>query len=564
MSRRRRRFVGEVSPRTESEAVEGLQTAVVGGGIGGLAAAASLAADGADVTVFEQGDRVGGSANLITREGFRFDTGPSWYLMPGTFERFFAQFDREPSDYYELTRLDPHYRVFWKDGDRADVSDDRSQVRSLFESYEDGAGAALDDYLADAAEAYELGLKRFVYTDRSRLRDFLDWDVLKSGRALPMLRSMDDYVQEYVQHPKLRQLLEYTLVFLGGSPYNTPALYSMLSHADLNLGVYYPDGGMYAVVEALRDLGRELGVEFRTETRVEEIAPADETTHDTSVTTNASVGAHDPSSAAAETPFDQQFVVTTESVGDTAEHQSGSASGATRADAVVSNLNPAVAERELLPSSLRRHDDGYWDRATLAPSAYMLYLGVEGSVEPLAHHTLVLPTDWDEHFASIFDDPAWPDDPAYYVSVPSLTDDTVAPDGHETVVVLVPIAPGLDDSPTAREQYRETVLDDLASHTGVDFRGRIVVEEDACVSEFAEQLGAPGGSALGLAHTLDQTGALRPGHRGGAEGLYFTGGYTTPGIGVPMTLLSGAQTADALRADAETDRLLPASVPLPL
>ncbi|MFB6243382.1 MAG: phytoene desaturase family protein, partial [Halobaculum sp.] len=277
-----------------------------------------------------------------------------------------------------------------------------------------------------------------------------------------------------------------------------------------------------------------------------------------------SVGAHDPSSAAAETPFDQQFVVTTESVGDTAEHQSGSASGATRADAVVSNLNPAVAERELLPSSLRRHDDDYWDRATLAPSAYMLYLGVEGSVEPLAHHTLVLPTDWDEHFASIFDDPAWPDDPAYYVSVPSLTDDTVAPDGHETVVVLVPIAPGLDDSPTAREQYRETVLDDLASHTGVDFRGRIVVEEDACVSEFAEQLGAPGGSALGLAHTLDQTGPLRPGHRGGAEGLYFTGGYTTPGIGVPMTLLSGAQTADALRADAETDRLLPASVPLPL
>jgi len=238
--------------------------------------------------------------------------------------------------------------------------------------------------------------------------------------------------------------------------------------------------------------------------------------------------------------------------------------GTVTADTVVSNLNPAVAEQELLPSGLRRHDDDYWERSTLAPSAYMLYLGVEGSVEPLEHHTLVLPTDWDAHFEAIFDEPAWPDDPAYYVSVPSRTDDTVAPDDHEAVVVLVPVAPGLDDGPAARDRYRETVLADLADYTGVDLRDRIVVEEDACVQEFSDRLGAPGGSALGLAHTLDQTGPLRPGHRGGAPGLYFTGGYTTPGIGVPMTLLSGSQTADAVRTDAETDRILPASVPLPL
>ncbi|MEZ3116524.1 phytoene desaturase family protein [Halobaculum sp. MBLA0147] len=527
------RFVGDVSRRVPTEALRGARTVVVGGGIGGLAAAASLAADGADVRLYEQGDRLGGSANLLERDGFRFDTGPSWYLMPGTFERFFAQFDREPSDYYELTRLDPHYRVFWKDGDRAEVSDDLAEVRALFDEYETGAGDALDDYLADAAEAYELGLERFVYTDRSRLRDFLDWDVVKSGRALPMLRSMDEYVQTYVEHPKLRQLLEYTLVFLGGSPYNTPALYCMLSHADLNLGVYYPEGGMYAVVEALRELGAELGVEFRTGAPVTEITA-----------TAAESGAADGA------PFDRAYTVTT-------------ADGPVRADAVVSNLNPQVAEQELLAPDLRRHDDDYWNRQTLAPSAYMLYLGVEGAVEPLEHHTLVLPTDWDDHFASIFDDPAWPEDPAYYVSVPSRTDDTVAPDGHEAVVVLVPIAPGLDDGPATRERYRETVLADLAAYTGVDLRDRIVVEEDACVTEFADHLGAPGGSALGLAHTLDQTGPLRPGHRGGAPGLYFTGGYTTPGIGVPMTLLSGSQTADALRADAEGDRLLPASVPLP-
>ncbi len=537
----------DVSLRTPSAAVRGTEAVVVGGGIGGLAAAASLAADGADVTVLEQQDRLGGAANLIERDGFRFDTGPSWYLMPGTFERFFAQFDRKPSDYYDLTRLDPHYRVFWKDGDRVDVTDDLRQVRDVFDSYEDGAGDALDDYLDDAAEAYELGLGRFVYTDRSRLRDFVDWDVVKSGRALPMLQSMDCYVKEYVEHRKLRQLLEYTLVFLGGSPYNTPALYSMLSHADLNLGVYYPEGGLYAVVEALRDLGTELGVEFRTDTPVTGIDHA-------SAGTRTSGGA-DPdgnnTAGSDNSPFGTRFDVTT-------------ADGTVTADTVVSNLNPAVAEQELLPSGLRRHDDDYWERSTLAPSAYMLYLGVEGSVEPLEHHTLVLPTDWDAHFEAIFDEPAWPDDPAYYVSVPSRTDDTVAPDDHEAVVVLVPVAPGLDDGPAARDRYRETVLADLADYTGVDLRDRIVVEEDACVQEFSDRLGAPGGSALGLAHTLDQTGPLRPGHRGGAPGLYFTGGYTTPGIGVPMTLLSGSQTADAVRTDAETDRILPASVPLPL
>jgi UDP-galactopyranose mutase (EC 5.4.99.9) len=530
----------DVSRRTPSTAVRGTEAVVVGGGIGGLAAAASLAADGADVTVLEQQPRLGGAANLIERDGFRFDTGPSWYLMPGTFERFFAQFDRAPSDYYDLTRLDPHYRVFWKDGDRVDVTDDLAQVRDVFDSYEAGAGDALDAYLDDAEEAYELGLGRFVYTDRSRLRDFLDWDVLKSGRALPMLRSMDGYVSEYVQHRKLRQLLEYTLVFLGGSPYNTPALYSMLSHADLNLGVYYPEGGLYAVVEALRDLGTELGVEFRTDTRVTGID------HATTAGVDGATGGADDDS-----PFGERFDVRTDD-------------GTVTADTVVSNLNPAVAERDLLPRALRRHDDDYWEQSTLAPSAYMLYLGVEGSVEPLEHHTLLLPTDWDAHFEAIFDDPAWPENPAYYVSVPSRTDDTVAPDDHETVVVLVPVAPGLDDGPEARSRYRETVLADLADHTGVDLRDRIVVEEDACVREFSDRLGAPGGSALGLAHTLDQTGPLRPGHRGGAPGLYFTGGYTTPGIGVPMTLLSGAQTADAVRTDAETDRVLPASVPLPL
>ena len=525
-------IVGEIERVPDAPSLSGQPVTIVGGGIGGLATAAELAASGADVTLLEAGDRVGGSANLIERDGFRFDTGPSWYLMPGAFEHFFGRFDASPSDYYDLTRLDPNYRVFWKDGDSADVRADRDEMKELFESYESGAGAALDNYLDKAKEAYELGVERFVYPDRSRIRDMIDMDVVKSGRALPMLRTMDEHVKSYVKHPKLRQLLEYTLVFLGGSPYNTPALYSMLSHADMNLGVYYPEGGMYAVVEALCELAQEQGVTIRTGEPVERI------------TADSGDG-----------PFEQSFTVQTAG-------GAGTANPVQEASAVVSNANPSYVERELLETDLRRHDDGYWEGRTLAPSAFMLYLGVEGDVDPLAHHTLVLPTDWDDHFEAIFDDPAWPEDPAYYVSVPSQTDDTVAPEGHSTVVVLVPIAPGLDDTESARAQYREQVLSDLAAYTGVDLRGRIVTEEMACVREFANRLNAPEGSALGLAHTLTQTGPLRPGHRGGADGMYFTGGYTTPGIGVPMALLSGVQAADALRGDAATDRLLPASVPL--
>jgi phytoene desaturase len=218
-------------------------------------------------------------------------------------------------------------------------------------------------------------------------------------------------------------------------------------------------------------------------------------------------------------------------------------------DRVVANANPAHVDRDLLPAGRTERSD--WDDRTYAPSAFMLYLGVEGNVSPLAHHTLVLPTDWEAHFDAIFDTPRWPDDPAYYLSVPSRTDDTVAPDGHEAVVVLVPVAPGIDDGPKPRERYREKVLTDVAEHTGVDLRGRVVFERSACVAEFADRLRAPGGSALGLAHTLTQTGPFRPGHRSSAmDRLYYAGSYTAPGIGMPMTLVSGEHTAAAVRKDA--------------
>ncbi|WP_135363986.1 phytoene desaturase family protein [Halosimplex halophilum] len=514
-------------PDLSGDPLAGERVTVVGGGFGGLATAPMLAELGAEVTVLDRNERVGGVANRIEADGFTFDTGPSWYLMPGVFERYFDFFDREPADYYDLDRLDPHYRIVWKDGDRVDVPDDPAAVAEIFESYEDGAGEAFREYLDEAEFTYEVGMDRFVYEDRPRLRDFADLDVARSARGIALLGSMADHAAGYFEDPKLRQLVQYTLVFLGGAPHNTPALYNLMAHVDFELGVFYPEGGIYSVVEALVELGRERGVDYRTGTTVTAIA---DRPRGLAVETRPSGDGDGPDGA-----------------GGTDRH---------RADRVVCNANPAHVQRALLGPEYGRGDD-YWADRTYAPSAYMLYLGVEGDLESLEHHTLVLPTDWDGHFERIFDDPAWPDDPAYYVNVPSRTDDTVAPDGHETVVVLVPVAPGLDDSPDRRERFRGQVLDDIAEHAGVDLRDRIAVEREACVSEFAERVNAPEGTALGLAHTLFQTGPLRPSHRGEPDGLYYVGGYTTPGIGVPMCLISAEHTAAAVREDAEETRRMP-------
>ena len=482
---------------------------VVGGGFGGLSTACYLADAGLAVRLLEKNDQLGGRASRLERDGFRFDMGPSWYLMPDVFERFFDNFDRQQEDYYELTPLDPHYRIFFKDGDQVDVRGDHEYMREIFESYEPGAGARFDDYLATSQSHYETSMEKFVYEDRSRLRDWIDTDVMTEAPVgIQLMGTMQSHVEDYFTHPKLQQIMQYTLVFLGGAPKNTPALYNIMSHVDFNLGVYYPEGGMGAVVDGIVELGEELGVTYETGREV----------------TNLSKGK-------------DEFILET-------------ADNTYRSDTVVANADYAHVERELLSSHEQQYDDEYWDERTYAPSAFLMYLGVEGDVEPLAHHTLVIPEDWDPHFEQIFDDPGWPDNPAYYLCVPSKTDDSVAPEGHSNLFVLVPLAPDIDDGQEIRDQYREKILDDIAEHTDTDLRDRIVMEEQFCVSEFVERYNATEGTALGLAHTLRQTSLLRPSNRSSAvDGLYFTGSFTTPGIGVPMCLISGEHTANALLED---------------
>ncbi|WP_254531368.1 phytoene desaturase family protein [Natrinema gelatinilyticum] len=490
------------------ESLVGESVVVVGGGIGGLSTACYLADAGADVRVIEKNEQLGGRASRLERDGFRFDMGPSWYLMPDVFERFFADFDRTPSDYYELTHLDPHYRIFFKDGDRVDVTSDLKRTKAVFEAYELGAGETLERYLETSKENYEVGMEHFVYEDRPRLRDYLDLDVARQARGLSLLGSMQGHVEKYFDHPKLQQIMQYTLVFLGGSPTNTPALYNLMSHVDFNLGVWYPDGGIGTVIDSIVELGDELGVEYDTDRPATAI--------------KGRVGGFK-----IETP-----------------------DGALRPDLIVSNADYAHTEQELLPPERRGYDADYWEKRTYAPSAFLLYLGVDGDVDELAHHTLVLPTEWDRHFDRIFETPQWPENPAYYVCVPSKTDDTVAPDGHSALFVLVPIAPGLEDTPEIRDRYRDMILSDVATHTGTDIRDRIVLEERFCVDDFANRYNSYDGTALGLAHTLRQTSLFRPPHRSkGVDGLYFVGGDTTPGIGMPMCLISARLTAEAVLED---------------
>ncbi|WP_338041762.1 phytoene desaturase family protein [Natrinema versiforme] len=494
--------------RSTMESLAGESVVVIGGGIGGLSTACYLADAGADVRVIEKNEQVGGRASRLEKDGFRFDMGPSWYLMPDVFERFFADFGRTPSEYYDLEHLDPHYRIFFKDGDQVDVTPDLERTKAVFEEYEDGAGDALERYLEKSKENYEVGMEHFVYEDRERLRDYIDLDVARQVRGLSLLGSMQGHVEGYFDHPKLQQIMQYTLVFLGGSPTNTPALYNLMSHVDFNLGVWYPDGGIGAVIDGISELGGELGVEYDTD------RPA------------------------------------TEIKGRTGGFEVETATGPVQADLVVSNADYAHTEQELLTPERRGYDADYWDERTYAPSAFLLYLGVEGDIDDLAHHTLVLPTDWEAHFDQIFEDPQWPDDPAYYCCVPSETDDDVAPDGHSALFVLVPIAPGLEDTPEIRDEYRDRVLADIAANTGTDLRDRIVLEERFSVADFADRYNSYGGTALGLAHTLRQTSLFRPPHRSTeVDGLYFAGGDTTPGIGVPMCLISGELTAEKVLAD---------------
>jgi len=483
---------------------------VIGAGFGGLSASAFLAKEGFKVEVVEKNESVGGRASVLEEDGFRFDMGPSWYLMPDIFERFFNKFNQKPEEYYSLTRLDPNYRIFFKDGDLMDVPADPEEAGKLFETYEEGARQSFKDYLEKSKETYEIGMNEFVLKDRNNFRDYISLDVLRNARGISLIKKMQDHVEEYFENPKLQQVMQYTLVFLGGSPTNTPALYNLMSHVDFNMGVYYPDGGIYSVVEGMKQLAEEQGAEFST---AEEVQKIDRKNGKTIVET------------------DKRKI---------------------EADAVVSNADYAFTEVELLPDKYTTHDEDYWNSKTYAPSAFLMYLGVDGELEELDHHTLVLPENWNDHFDKIFEDPSIPENPAYYVCNPSKTDDSMAPEGKSAIFILVPIAAELELNEEKREKFQKLVLEDLKENTDTDLEGRIEYKKIFAGEEFKEKYNSFNGTALGIAHTLRQTSVFRPKQRSKKmKNLYYTGQYTNPGIGMPMCLISGEHVAEKVVEDLE-------------
>ncbi len=478
-----------------------MKTIIIGGGIGGLGTAALLAKSGVDVTVFEKNEMMGGRASVFEAKGFRFDMGPSWYLMPEIFDQYFALLGEDIRNYIELIRLSPSYRVTYEGNpDQVDMYADLVRDKPTIEKLEPGAGAKLDSYLAASKTKYDIATNRFLYKNYTSVLDFVTPEVMFQGPRLSVFSTMDRYISKRFKSREVQQLLQYPLVFLGASPYNAPALYSLMSHIDFDQGVFYPQGGMYTLIEAMVKIGEKLGVTYKSNAEVTSIRIED----------GKAVGVE---------LADGSFYP---------------------ADTIVSNADMHFTETKLLEAPYRSKTDSYWDKQVLAPSALLMYLGVKGKLPNLAHHNLRFSKDWKSNFDSIFGTPEFPSDPSFYVCAPSVTDPSVAPKGDENVFVLVPIAPKLDYSPEQLDNYAEKILEIIETEMGcVNLRKNLIFKRYFSVKDFEDRYHAFGGSALGPAHTLFQTAAFRPDTKSKkVNNLYYVGAGTNPGIGLPICLIS--------------------------
>lgn len=499
--------------------------AVIGAGFGGLSAAALLAKAGHDVHLYDNHDQVGGrarmwsvpdphSAHAEKPDFFHFDMGPSWYLMPDAFETFFAWFNKQPSQYYTVKRLDPSYRIFLngpdgKPQEPIDIASDLETNKALFDSIEPNGGAKLQAYLDQCQYQYNQAMATFVDREYSSATDLLDWQLAKEGARMRLFGSLDKLVSRSFEHHLSKKILEYTTVFLGGDPQNTPALYALISHVDFNLGVWYPEGGMNAVAKGLQRLAEEHGAQIHLNSPIEKIL--------TSHNRISGVRVH----------------------GERID-----------ADIVVSGADYHHTEQHLLDAPDRSYSERYWHTRTVAPSGFIVYLGLNKRLPQLRHHTLFLQTDWFRHFREVFDAPAWPNEPSYYVCAPSVTDPQLTPAGKEALFFLVPIAPGLEDTDQIRHQFRTMILEDVERTIGESIQQDIAVERLFTIRDFIQDYHSFKGTALGLSHTLKQTAFLRPQLRSKrVANLYYTGQYVHPGIGVPMTLIASQIAARAIARD---------------
>ncbi len=472
---------------------------IIGAGFAGLSAAAFMAKEGWQVTVVEKNKMAGGRAQKLVADGFTFDMGPSWYWMPDVFERFFNRFGKSVSDFYALTRLDPSYRVYWPD-ESIDIPASYDELKAVFEKLEPGSSTQLEKYLHEANIKYRIGMQDLVYKPGQSFAEFLDWNVIRNVFKLDVFTSIKSHVARHFKNEKLRQLMEFPVLFLGALPKNTPALYSLMNYADMVGGTWYPQGGMYSIVQAMQSLAESLGVVFCFDEAAQEIV-IEKGKAKTLIT---SKGSH-------------------------------------VADAIISGADYQFTESALLPQAYRTYSPEYWDKKVLAPSCLLYYVGLNKKVDGLLHHNLFFDVPFDKHADQIYTHPQWPDEPLFYLNIPSKTDSTCAPSGHENLMVLIPVASGLaNDTDEIREHYFQKIMQRLEKYTGQSLADAIVFKKTFSVSDFKQEYNAYKGNAYGLANTLLQTAVFKPSCRSKkVANLFYTGQFTVPGPGVPPSLISG-------------------------
>jgi len=481
---------------------------IIGGGIGGLATAALLAKDGYAVKVIEKNSQLGGRARTFEQDGFVFDMGPSWYMMPDAFEKYFALFGKKPSDFYSLVRLDSHYKVFFDQPHRIyEVRSDLNYNLDWFEKTELGTGEKLRQFLAKSKYLYETAMKELVFLDYQSLRPFLKPSILFNLFKLNLFESFHHYTASYFKNKDLQKILEFTTVFLGGSPYNTPAFYTLITHTDFNLGIWYPMEGMHQIVKALESLCRQYNAEICLSEQVKKIE--------------------------VEQAKAKKVITDKRSL---------------EADIVICNADYHFAETELLDKAWQSYPQNYWQKKITAPSGFLVYLGVNKKVKNLAHHNLYFSSSWESHFKDVYARPSWPQNPSYYVHCPSKTDSSVAPPGCDAVFVLVPVAAGLKDSDKIKEDFSQKVIKHLENLIDDNLQDHIKVKKIFSHQDFIDSYHAYKGAAFGLAHNLWQTAMFRPKNKSRkVKNLYYVGQYTNPGVGVPICLISAQIVHKAIK-----------------
>jgi len=479
---------------------------VIGSGFSGLSAACSMAKHWHGVTVFEKNEAVGGRARVFHDQGFTFDMGPSWYWMPDVFEKFFAQFGQQPQDYYQLVRLDPGFQVIYGKDEVMQIPADIEGIYELFEQTEKGSAEKLRQFLAEGAYKYRMSMQDLVYKPSLSWLEFANKEVVGGALKLHMFRPISKYIRSFFNDERLVALLEFPVLFLGAMAQQIPALYSLMNYAAFELGTWYPMGGMAEIAKAMEQLATSLGVEFISDCPVHKIQV---------------------------------------SAGEATHLETGR--GAFRTDGVIATGDYHHTEQQLLDPGYRNYSTAYWDKKIFAPSCLIFYVGVRKKIAKLIHHNLFFDAPFDAHAREIYEDPQWPANPLFYVCCPSKTDPGIAPEGMENLFLLVPLAVGLHDNETIRENYFEVLMQRMEAFCGESIKEHIVYKKSYCIRDFQNDYNAYKGNAYGLANTLRQTAVLKPSMRNKAVmNLFYAGQLTVPGPGVPPALISGQVAAEQM------------------